>query len=290
MLPHLIYQVAAVRQHIGQRHLDVIALQAAALQRCPHRVVLGHGEHAEPATFQRQSAVCGQKEIVDLPVRVGAGVLNGQVHAGDGDPIGGVSAAAVVAGAVADVEELAAVEIQRVSLAGTARPVHRADVVGAGIQRHRAAAFQPCGHGAIEVVVGRAVHHSGDGLIAVNAMPVLNDVIGTRGHSDVCKRRKRRAVFREGAVRILERASRRQNGARRAGAAAEARDRAGGQRDLAAVVHVEQVHFSRPAGEVGGAVRMYIKTKAADIARPRDGQAVLIAVPPHIETADGFPV
>ena len=279
-------QIIAVRQQVSQRHLDVVALHAAALQRHMHRGVVRHGGLSQPAAFQRQRGVFGQKEIVDPAVCIRAGVLNRQVHVGNGDLIGGRVAAAVVV--VVGGGENAAVEVQRVGLAVAALPSCRDHIIDALIQRHRAAAFQPCGHGAGEVIISRAVHHSGDGLAAVNAVPVFNNGVGAYGSRDVLKLRERGVVLHEGAVLPPERASRRQNGARRADAAAEAQDCSGGQRDLAVVVHVEQFHCAGPAGENRRIVRVDIKT--ADIAGARDVQGVDPFHPSDIQVADVLPV
>ena len=201
------HQVIAVCQQIGRRYRDIkAALQPAALQRHLHRLVVGHGEMPQPAALQRQLALRGHDQIIQPSVPGLAAVLDGQRHVADGDaPAGRIPAPIVVHLAVRD---LVPVQVQRVRLAALASPArvaHTADIL---IQRQRAAAGQPRGLGLAVGLIGRAVHLRRVSLVAVHAVPVLDDLMGAFDNGDVVDAAvvifKRGIVRYKRPVRILE--------------------------------------------------------------------------------------
>ena len=159
----------------------------------------------QPAALQRQLTVCGHDQIIQPSVPGLAAVLDGQRHVADGDaPAGRILAPIVVHIAVRD---LVPVQVQRVRLAAHARPArvaHTADIL---IQRQRAAAGQPRGLGLAVGLIGRAVHLRRVSLVAVHAVPVLDDLVGAEDHLDVVDALpacKRGIVRHKRLVRILE--------------------------------------------------------------------------------------
>ena len=160
----------------------------------------------QPAALQRQLTLRGHDQIIQPSVPVRAAVLDGQRHVADGDaPAGRIPAPIVVHLAVRD---LVPVQVQRVRLAALARPArvaHTADIL---IQRQRAAAGQPRGLGLAVGLIGRAVHLRRVSLVAVHAVPVLDDLMGAFDNGDVVDAAvvifKRGIVRHKRPVRILE--------------------------------------------------------------------------------------
>ena len=124
----------------------------------------------------------------------------------DGDaPAGRILAPIVVHIAVRD---LVPVQVQRVRLAAHARPARAAHTADILIQRQRAAVGQPRGLGLAVGLIGRAVHLRRVSLVAVHAVPVLDDLMGAFDNGDVVDAAvvifKRGIVRYKRPVRILE--------------------------------------------------------------------------------------
>ena len=161
----------------------------------------------QPAALQRQLTVCGHDQIIHLSVPVRAAVLDGQRHVADGDAPMGLILAAVLVVHIA-VRDLVPVQVQRVRLAAHARPARAAHTADILIQRQRAAAGQPRGLGLAVGLIGRAVHLRRVSLVAVHAVPVLDDLVGAENDLEVVDAAavvfKRGTVRHKRPVRILE--------------------------------------------------------------------------------------
>ena len=160
----------------------------------------------QPAALQRQLALRGHDQIIQPSVPGLAAVLDGQRHVADGDaPAGRILAPIVVHLAVRD---LVPVQVQRVRLAAHARPARAAHTADILIQRQRAAVGQPRGLGLAVGLIGRTVHLRRVSLVAVHAVPVLDDLMGAFDNGDVVDAAvvifKRGIVRHKRPVRILE--------------------------------------------------------------------------------------